>query len=715
MKIKEYSREIGGKTVIAQFTDLADQANGSVILKSENTVVMATAVMGRDNGNNPGWFNLTVDYLEKHYATGQILGSRFQRREGRPTEEAILSSRFIDRTIRPLFEHHIKNPVQVIVSVLSIGDTDPGILGINAASMALATSDIPWNGPIGAVHVGKKKGENGTDHGEISVDMYLRANEATKDDYALDVTVCGKDGNINMIEAMAYESPETEIGAAFDLAITEISKWEAWQKEIVAEIGKEKLVMEKPETPESIKAFFDEHVRETLWSKLMEGCSKYEIYAVENEWRDRISEEYADDEDVQGLAHDYYHHVVDEMIHTLALEHGKRADGRDMNTVRSLYAQAGGISPVLHGSGIFYRGETHVFSALTLGGPDDTLIEDGMEVQGEKRFMHHYNFPPYSAGETGRLGGLNRRETGHGALAEKALLPVIPAKESFPYTIRLVSESTASNGSTSQASICASTVALMDGGVPIKRPVAGIAMGAMIAEGSSEKYKILTDIQGPEDHHGDMDFKVAGTREGVTAIQLDIKVDGIPVQILKEALEDAKAARMQILDVIEAEIPQPRAEIAPSAPKILAMNIDVSQIGMVIGKGGETIQKLQETTGATISIEDDGTVYATGTDGSADKAIEAIMEMTKEWQEGDRVEGEVVKIIEGVGAIVKISAFADGLVHISEIANFRVNNVEDYLKPGMKVPVVVTQVDKAKGRIGLSIKKADGEFIKEKK
>jgi polyribonucleotide nucleotidyltransferase len=711
MKIKEYSREIGGKTVTAQFTDLADQANGSVILKSENTVVMATAVMGKDARNNPGWFNLTVDYLEKHYATGQILGSRFMRREGRPTEEAILSSRFIDRTIRPLFEHHIKNPVQVIVSVLSIGDTDPGILGINAASMALATSDIPWNGPIGAVHVGKKKG----DGDNISVDLYLRQYEATEDDYALDLTVCGKDGNINMLEGMSHESPEAEIGTAFDLAVTEITKWEEWQKEIVAEIGKEKLVMAKTETPESVRAFFDTHCRETAWSKLMEGCSKYEIYAIENEWRERIAEEYAEDEDIQGIAHDYFSHAIDEMIHTLALEHDKRADGRAMDTVRSLYAQAGGVSPVLHGSGIFYRGETHVFSALTLGGPDDTLIEDGMEVQGEKRFMHHYNFPPYSAGETGRVGGLNRRETGHGALAEKALLPVIPSKESFPYTIRLVSESTASNGSTSQASICASTVALMDGGVPITRPVAGIAMGAMIAEDSSEKYKILTDIQGPEDHHGDMDFKVAGTREGVTAIQLDIKVDGIPVKILKEALEDAKKARVQILDVIEAEIPKPRAEIASSAPKILAMNIDVSQIGMVIGKGGETIQKLQEETGANISIEDDGTIFATGTDGSAEKAIEAIMEMTKEWREGDRIEGEVVKIIEGVGAIVKISPYADGLVHISEIANFRVNNVEDYLKPGMTVPVVVTQVDKAKGRIGLSIKKADGDFIQEKK
>lgn len=714
MKIKEYSREIGGKTVTAQFTDLADQANGSVILKSENTVVMATAVIGKNAGNNPGWFNLTVEYMEKHYATGKILGSRFMRREGRPTDEAILSSRFIDRTIRPLFEHHIKNPVQVIVTVLSIGDTDPGILGINAASMALATSDIPWNGPIGAVHVGKKLGKDGDTNGDIFVDMYLREYDAEDNDYALDITVCGKDGNINMIEAMAYESDETEIGKAFDLAVTEITKWEEWQREIVTEIGKEKMVIEKPETPESIRAFFDKHIRENLWNKLQAGCSKYEIYATEDEWRERIAEEYSEDEDLQKFAHEYYHHVVDEMIHTLALEHDKRADGRDMTTVRSLYAQAGGVSPLLHGSGIFYRGETHVLSALTLGGPDDTQIEDGMEVQREKRFMHHYNFPPYSAGETGRVGGLNRRETGHGALAEKALVPVIPNKDKFPYTIRLVSESTASNGSTSQASICASTIALMDGGVPITRPVAGIAMGAMIASDTSNNYKILTDIQGPEDHHGDMDFKVAGTREGVTAIQLDIKVDGIPVNILKEALEQAKTARLEILDVIESEISSPRPEINSYAPKILTMNIDTDLIGRVIGKGGETIQGLQEETGATITIEDDGTIFATGAGGSAEQAIEAIMEITKEWKEGDRATGKVMKILDGVGAIVKISAYADGLVHVSEIANFRVEKVEDYLKEGMEVPVVVTQVDKAKGRIGLSIKKADGDFIKQK-
>jgi polyribonucleotide nucleotidyltransferase len=715
MNKKEYTSTIGGKEIVAQFTDLAEQANGSVILKSANTVVMATAVIGKSGSHNPGWFNLTVEYLEKHYATGQILGSRFQRREGRPTDEAILSARVIDRTIRPLFEHHIKNPVQVIITVLSIGDTDPGILGVNAASMALAVSDIPWNGPIGAVHVGKKKGHDGEPDGETSVDIYFRETESNPDEYALDMTVCGKAGNINMIEAMACETSEDEISEAFHMASHEITKWENWQKEIVAEIGKEKMVIEKPETPESVQAFFEKHCKDNLWETLKKGCSKQAIYDLEDEWRERISEEFHEDEETQGHAHTYYHEQVDAMIHTLALEHDRRADGRDMDTVRPLYAQAGGVSPLLHGSGIFYRGETHVLSVLTLGGPDDGQLEEGMEVQRTKRFMHHYNFPPYSAGETGRVGGMNRRETGHGMLAEKALIPVLPNSETFPYTIRVVSESTASNGSTSQASICASSLALMDGGVPVKRPVAGIAMGAMTDENDNSHYKVLTDIQGPEDHHGDMDFKVAGTREGVTAIQLDIKVDGVSIELLTEALGKAKTARLTILETIEKEIPEARSDISLSAPKILSTKIEPDMIGRVIGKGGETIQKIQEETEAEVTIKDDGMVYLTGKNGAAEKALEAVQAITKEWNEGDTGKGEIIKIIDGIGAIVKLSPYSDGMVHISEIANVRVEKVEDYLAVGMNVPYTVIKVDKAKGRIGLSIKKDNPDFAKVQK
>jgi polyribonucleotide nucleotidyltransferase len=385
-----------------------------------------------------------------------------------------------------------------------------------------------------------------------------------------------------------------------------------------------------------------------------------------------------------------------------------------MNEVRALYAKAGGFSPVLHGTGIFYRGETHVLSALTLGGPADMYVLDGMEVRGEKRFMHHYNFPPYSAGETGRVGGLNRREMGHGMLAEKALVPVLPSKMDFPYTIRIVSESMASNGSTSQASICASSLALMDGGVPIKSPVAGIAMGAMIDEVNHTDYKILTDIQGPEDHHGDMDFKVAGTRSGITAMQLDIKVGGIAPAILKEALVQAKDARLKILDTIEAEIQKPRTDISSKAPKILIMKIKTEQIGLVIGSGGKTVNGIKDKTGAEITIEDDGTVYITGKNGSAGRALAAIEALVKEYKPGEVYTGEVTRLMD-FGAFVRIGPGkdAEGLVHVSEVAPFRIGKISDAVAVGEKVQVMIKEIDE-KGRLNLSIKAADPEFAARK-
>jgi polyribonucleotide nucleotidyltransferase len=382
-----------------------------------------------------------------------------------------------------------------------------------------------------------------------------------------------------------------------------------------------------------------------------------------------------------------------------------------MDELRDLYVQAGKISTVLHGSGIFYRGGTHVLSVLTLGGPEDRHLIDGMEGEEEKRFMHHYNFPPYSTGEVGRAGFTGRREVGHGALAEKALAMILPSVESFPYTIRIVSESMASNGSTSQASICASSLALMDGGVPIKAPVAGVAMGLMYE--SKTKYKILTDIQGPEDHHGDMDFKVAGTKDGITAIQLDVKVEGVPIEILGEAMRQSKKARLAILEKIEKEIPKPRAEISPNAPKILITKIDPDKIGLVIGTGGKTIKEIKEKSGAEITVEDDGTVYFTGKGDSAELAKKTVEEMTREFKPGEVLKGEVIKIAD-FGAFVKLNHFADGLVHISEMAPFRVNNVRDVLKEGMIVPVRVLRVDEENDKIALSIKAADKNFFGKK-
>lgn len=705
MQSKEYEIEIGGKKITAMFSDLADQANGSVILKSEGTVVMATAVISKSTSGNLGFFNLTVEYLEKYYAAGKILGGQYNKREGRASDQAILASRMIDRTIRPLFDQSIKNAVQVIITVIAVGEADPKVLGINAASIAIHLSDIPWAGPVGAVQIGKAKGEQ-----EIKINNYIPGEEESV--YDLDLLICGKDQTINMIEAMAFELKEEEIGQGFDLAISEITKIEDFQKKLRQELGKEKIIFSKIEIKEETISLFNEKIQPMLEEKLFTNESKKVSSEAEDLWKSILKENYTEEEDYQGIAQDYLHTYLDNQFHKMALEKGVRADGRKIDEIRKLFAKAGGISPVLHGSGIFYRGETHVLSVLSLGGPEDKLTIEGMESQTKKRFMHHYNFPPYSSGETGRVGGVGRREMGHGFLAEKALTPVIPDKNTFPYSIRVVSESTASNGSTSQASICASTIALMDGGVPIKTPVAGISIGLMSDEKNPDNYVLLTDIQGPEDHYGDMDFKVAGTKNGVTAIQLDIKVGGIKPKILKEAMERAKVARVQILEAIEKEIPSPRQDISPNAPKILTVKIEKDQIGMIIGPGGKNINAIREKTGTEITIEEDGTVFVTGKSGGAEQAVEIIKEMTHEWKVGETAQGEVVKITD-FGAFVSVGRDTEGLVHISEIAPFRVERVSDIIKEGDIVPVKVIKVDE-RDRISFSIKEADKEFFKPK-
>lgn len=699
---KTYDIEIGGKTLTAEFNDLADQASGSVLLRYGNTVVLATAVMGKDRIEGQSWFPLTVDYEEKHYAAGAILGSRFQKREGRPTDEAVLSGRVVDRTIRPLFDQRIRNSVQVIITVLSIDQDDPDVLAVNAASLALATSDIPWGGPVSAVRIGKR-----SDNGVIVKPTYEDREHET---YEYDLLACGKDGLINMIEVGSNESSEADLNDGLKKASEEIEKLQAWQKQIVADIGKEKREVELTEVTDEIKAHFKEHCAPKLNAAVISGePGKGNIAALRKEWLEKLCE---DDEEVnKSSASAYYEEMADDEIHRAAVEDNKRADGRPFDQVRPLYAQAGDFAPMLHGSGIFYRGGTHVLGVLTLGGPGDSQIIDSIESQDEsKRFMHHYNFPPFAPGETGRVGGFNRRMIGHGALAEKSLEPVMPAITEFPYTIRLVSECMASNGSTSMGSVCAATLALMDGGVPIKRPVAGIAMGLM---NWKDSYKILTDIQGPEDEHGDMDFKVAGTREGVTGVQMDVKVEGVALSVLAEAFEDAKAARYHILDTIEAAIAAPRPDISPLAPKIVVLQIKPDQIGLVIGSGGKTINGIKEECGVDdITIEDDGSVFITGRDGTADKAREQIEALTHEWKAGEEAEGVVTRLMD-FGAFVAISAQAEGLVHISEIAPFRLEKVTDVLAVGDNVKVVVKEVDE-KERINLSIKRIDKDFAEKK-
>ncbi len=700
MQKKSYSIEVGGKTLTAEFTDLADQAHGSVIVRYGNTVVLATAVMSAKEKPGTDFFPLTVDFEEKFYATGQILGSRFIRREGKPSDEAILSGRIVDRTIRPLFDQHIRHEAQVIITVLSVDELDPDVVGVIGASLALGVSHIPWNGPVSAVRIGKLKSSNG-----FGVNPSFAIRDSS--DFEFEMVACGNNGNINMIEVGSREVSNEIVVKALQQASAEIEMIQKFQEKIISEIGKTKISIPKPEVPENLISLFAEKIEPKLMEHVMPGKpANGLIEKLADEWLELYASANPDGD--KAIAEHYYHDKVDEVTHREAIYNGKRADGRRMDEVRPLFAQAGGISPMLHGSGIFYRGQTHVLSALTLGGPQDAQIIDGTDAQNAKRFMHHYNFPPFSTGETGRAGSTSRRSVGHGALAEKALLPVIPAKEVFPYTIRVVSECMASNGSTSMASVCGSTIALMNGGVPITAPVAGIASGLMME--SPKKYALLTDIQGPEDHYGDMDFKVAGTRKGITAIQMDIKIGGIPIAILTEALEKAEMARFVILDVIEKEIAAPRKDISPQAPKIIALKINVDQIGLVIGPGGKMVKSIKEKSGAEIDIDDDGTVFITGKNGTAEKARDLIEGLTREYKKGDKFEGEVTKILD-FGAFVRITPHAEGLVHVSEIAPFRIEKIEKFLKIGDKVPVVIKEVDEKK-RINLSIKQANPEFIK---
>jgi len=698
MEKKEYSIDVGGKTLTAQFTNLADQASGSVILRYGNTAVMATAVMGGER-QGQDWFPLSVEFEEKFYAAGAILGSRFMRREGRPSEEAVLSARVVDRTIRPLFDHTLRRDIQIIITVLAIDEEDPDVLGVIAASLALSTSDIPWDGPVSAVRIGLM---NGDEEFIINPSYAQRTSEVEQ----LDLLACGKDGNINMVEVGAQEVPEEKLTEALEAAVKVQDQLQTWQESIVKEIGKEKQVIPTQVATDEVIALFESDIAPKM-SEYVFG--EKGAYALKDEWMTLVKEQYPDDAANAGAL---FETKTDELVHVEALENDRRQDGRKMDEIRDLYAQAGGVSDLIHGTGIFYRGGTHVLSALTLGGPDDAQLIDTIESQDtKKRYMHHYNFPPFSVGETGRVGGFNRRMIGHGALAEKALEPVLPSKAEFPYTIRIVSETMASNGSSSQASVCGSTLALMDAGVPIKRPVAGIAMGMMSDDKGN--YKVLTDIQGPEDHFGDMDFKVAGTTEGVTAVQMDVKVAGVPVAVLAEAFAQAKTARMQIMDVMIAEISEPRADINARAPKIIAMTIKEDQIGLVIGPGGKTINGIKDTTGTTeISIEDDGSVFITGSGGAAEAAAKMIEELTHEYVAGEKFEGEVTRIMD-FGAFVRIGTNTEGLVHISELAPFRINNVTDVVAEGEKVPVIIKEIDERK-RINLSIKDVDPKFAENK-
>ena len=709
MQKKEYSIEVGGRTLTAIFTNIADQTNGSVLMRYGDTLMLATAVMSKNKREGLDYFPLTVEYEERYYAAGKIGGARFVKREGKPSEEAVLSGRIVDRTIRPLFNNSIRNEIQVVLTILSLDENnDPDVPAVIGASLALAVSDIPWAGPVGAVRLGLTKEGNGN--------FVINPTYSERADCKLDLLVCAKENKINMIETEAKEVNEEKIAEGFNLALSEINKIEDWQKKIITEIGQEKKQLEVSTLSEEAKKLFaekinariDEIIFETKEENDNNVAPKKSADSLKEEWL-ALREEKMPEENL-GAWLGYFEEAINERLHSEALEKERRPDGRGLNEIRPLYAQAGGFSNVVHGAGLFYRGATHVLTTLTLSGPKDSLIVEGMEAESQKFFMHHYNFPPFSVGETGRVGNPSRRSIGHGALAEKSLRAVVPNREDFPYTIRLVSEVFASNGSSSQASICASTLALMDGGVPIKAPVAGISIGLMMKD--DKNYRLITDIQGLEDHYGDMDFKVAGTTEGITGIQLDIKTAGIPAKILIEALERAKTAREKILAILQEAIAEPRPEISPSAPKIVQIKIPVEKIGAVIGSGGKTIQQISKDNLVEIEIEDDGTVYITGKIDGVKTARAIIEDITREYKVGDRFIGEVVRLMD-FGAFVKIGHDTDGMVHISELAPFRVEKVTDIVQLGEKVPVIVKEVDE-RGRINLSLKNADPDFAKNK-
>lgn len=690
-----FSTTWGGRPLSVEIGQLAKQANGAVLVRYGDTVVLSAAVASKE-AKDTDFFPLTINYEEKMYAVGKIPGG-FIKREGRPSTDATLTARLIDRPIRPMFAEGFRNEVQVTNIVMSVDqDCSPSMAAMLGSSLALSISDIPFDGPIAGVDVGRV-------NGEYVLNPTVEQNEASD----IHLTVAGTAQAINMVESGAKEVSEADMLGALLFGHEAIQELVVFQKEVVAAVGKPKMEITLLQVDEQVKkAIYDEFYPMMKTAVMTEEklAREDEIAKVKEIVKEAYAEKalaLADDEaskltkEVKQIAEDLEKDVVRELITIDKI----RPDGRQLDEIRALSSEVG-LLPRVHGSGLFTRGQTQALSTCTLAPLGEHQIIDGLGVEESKRFIHHYNFPQFSVGSTGRAGSPGRREIGHGALGERALAQIIPDETDFPYTIRLVAEVLESNGSSSQASICAGTLALMDAGVPIKAPVAGIAMG-LVSDG--ENYTILTDIQGLEDHLGDMDFKVAGTKDGITALQMDIKIQGITEQILREALAQAKKARMEILEELTATIDQPRAELSQYAPKIEMIQIDPAKIKDVIGKGGDTINGIIEETGVKIDIDQDGKVSIASADAEMiKKAIKIIEDLTKEVKVGEVYLGKVVRV-EKFGAFVNLIKGKDGLVHISQLANERVANVEDVVKLGDEVLVKVTEIDK-QGRVNLSRK-----------
>ncbi|MCB5901562.1 polyribonucleotide nucleotidyltransferase [Bacillus cereus] len=684
-----FSIDLAGRQLTVETGQLAKQANGAVLVRYGDTAVLSTATASKE-AKNVDFFPLTVNYEERLYAVGKIPGG-FIKREGRPSEKAILASRLIDRPIRPLFADGFRNEVQVVSIVMSVDqDCSSEMAAMLGSSLALSISDIPFEGPIAGATVGRINGEfviNPTVEQQEQSDIHL--------------VVAGTKDAINMVEAGADQVPEETMLEAIMFGHDEIKRLIAFQEEIVQAVGKEKSEVKLYE----VDVDLNQAVREMAEEDMHSAIQVHEKHAREdaiNEVKKRVIEHYEAQEadaDTLGQVNEILYKIVKEEVRRLITVEKIRPDGRKGDEIRPLASEVGILSRT-HGSGLFTRGQTQALSICTLGALGDVQILDGLGVEESKRFMHHYNFPSFSVGETRPMRGPGRREIGHGALGERALEPVIPSEKDFPYTVRLVSEVLESNGSTSQASICGSTLAMMDAGVPLKAPVAGIAMGLVK---TGEHYTILSDIQGMEDHLGDMDFKVAGTAQGVTALQMDIKIDGLSREILEEALQQAKVGRVHILNHMLSVIPEPRTELSAYAPKIITMTINPDKIRDVIGPSGKQINKIIEETGVKIDIEQDGTVFISSINQEMnDKAKKIIEDIVREVQVGEIYEGKV-KRVEKFGAFVELFSGKDGLVHISELALERVGKVEDVVKIGDVITVKVIEIDK-QGRVNLSRK-----------
>jgi polyribonucleotide nucleotidyltransferase len=682
-----YTTELGGRVLSMEFGKYCGQANGSVIVRLGDTVVMVNVTAADQPREGQDFFPLSVDFEEKMYAVGKLPGG-FIKREGRPSEKATLTARLIDRPLRPLFNKGMRNDVQVVCTVLSCEtDVPPEIPAMLGASAAIAVSDIPWAGPIGAVAVGLVDGEI-----VINPDVAQRA--VSK----LALTVAGTDEAVLMVEAGAKEISEDDMLRAILTGHEEIKKLVAFQKQIVSEIGKEKKEFPVFETGEDIKeAVHRDFLERTEWA--FEAFDRHERgdreTIVANEAHEKYAEIYADR---MAEVDDALYYLQKEVMRRKIIDKGIRPDGRGMTDIRPIWSEVS-VLPRVHGSGVFTRGETQVMSIATLAPVSEAQVIEGLGEETSERYMHNYNMPPYASGEAGRLKSPGRREIGHGALAKRALLPVIPPVDEFPYAIRVVSEVLSSNGSTSQASVCGSTLALMDAGVPITAPVAGVAMG-LIKDTETGKVAVLTDIQGLEDFLGDMDFKVAGTMNGITAIQMDIKIKGIDEPILRQALSQALDGRLFILGKMLETIPEPRKSLSKYAPKIINFMINPDKIREVIGPGGKMINKIIEETGVKIDLEDDGNVYiATADEDAARKARRIIEGIAKDVEVGEVYTGKVVRMM-NFGVFVELLPGKDGMVHISKLSDHRVEKCEDVVKIGDELEVRVTEID-AQGRINL--------------